>query len=314
MRAGYLSEYFDGVAAKRLSAVEADRTRSNQHEYQATSRMLAFMGRPSEKTRINARFLYLSDEDTEPLVSQAYLTLYDSRKGKPNRSPEYRLYFPTTPVSEKASTDDLLVIAKMRSRDILVLIAASESSYCNQIQWLFGLSGFESPGFVINTSLESEGNRIALTSGLILETIGVVMVPATDSHLDIMLEKFGGTFPETRVFSDFARSVAATEHIDPATEMDALLMAWMEQEETLFRILEHKLVSDRLAMGFDLENENGPDVNEFISFSLSVQNRRKSRVGLALANHLEHLFHKRGLQFDRGKVTENRSKPDFIFP
>lgn len=36
MNPGYLSEYFEGVAAKKLSAVEADETRSNQHEYHAT--------------------------------------------------------------------------------------------------------------------------------------------------------------------------------------------------------------------------------------------------------------------------------------
>ena len=40
MKRGYLSEYFEGVAAKRLSAVEADETRSNQHEYNATKAML----------------------------------------------------------------------------------------------------------------------------------------------------------------------------------------------------------------------------------------------------------------------------------
>ena len=33
MKAGYLSEFFSGVAMKTLSAVEADAARSNQHEY-----------------------------------------------------------------------------------------------------------------------------------------------------------------------------------------------------------------------------------------------------------------------------------------
>ena len=56
MKPGYLSEYFEGVAAKRLSAVEADETRSNQHEYQAIARMLEFMGRPDENTRLRDMF------------------------------------------------------------------------------------------------------------------------------------------------------------------------------------------------------------------------------------------------------------------
>lgn len=56
------------------------------------------------------------------------------------------------------------------------------------------------------------------------------------------------------------------------------------------------------------------DVDGFLSFSLSVQNRRKSRVGLALENHLELLFTECGIQYKRTAVTENKAKPDFIFP
>jgi hypothetical protein len=44
------------------------------------------------------------------------------------------------------------------------------------------------------------------------------------------------------------------------------------------------------------------------------KNRRKSRVGLALENHLELLFIECGIQYKRTAVTENKAKPDFIFP
>ena len=85
-------------------------------------------------------------------------------------------------------------------------------------------------------------------------------------------------------------------------------MAWMEREEILFRTLERYLVADRLVKGFD------GDVDGFMSFSLSVQNRRKSRVGLALENHLELLFSDYGIRYSRTAITENKSRPDFIFP
>ena len=85
-------------------------------------------------------------------------------------------------------------------------------------------------------------------------------------------------------------------------------MAWMEREEILFRTLEKYLIAERLSQGFD------GDVESFISFSLSVQNRRKSRAGLALENHLEMLFRECGVRHTRTPVTENRAKPDFIFP
>ncbi len=46
----------------------------------------------------------------------------------------------------------------------------------------------------------------------------------------------------------------------------------------------------------------------------ACRTRRKSRAGLALENHLEALFKALDLRFDRGKETENRNKPDFLFP
>jgi hypothetical protein len=88
----------------------------------------------------------------------------------------------------------------------------------------------------------------------------------------------------------------------------------MEHEERLFRLLERELVKTRLSTGF---GKNGQDVDEFIRYSLSVQNRRKSRVGHAFENHLEYIFRRQSLQFERGsksKTTENQSKPDFLFP
>lgn len=91
-------------------------------------------------------------------------------------------------------------------------------------------------------------------------------------------------------------------------------MAWMEREEILFRTLERYLIADRLSKGFSASADAGADVEGFISFSLSVQNRRKSRVGLALENHLEILFQECGIHYTRTAVTENKAKPDFLFP
>lgn len=68
------------------------------------------------------------------------------------------------------------------------------------------------------------------------------------------------------------------------------------------------LISDRLSKGFE------GDLDGFISFSLSIQNRRKSRVGYALENHLGMAFEKTGIRFSRTAVTENKAKPDFLFP
>ena len=311
MKRGYLSEYFEGVAAKRLSAVEADETRSHQHEYQATKQVQRFLGRPDEKTRMSARFIYLNDDDPDPIVEDAFLTLYNCRKDKP-RTPEYHLYFPTTSVSLNASEGDLLVIAKIREGDLLVVIAENGSSIARQIEWLFGFSDLAHPGFSVKSELETEQDRIEFASRFILESIGVVVETSAETYLDVMLEKFKGKFPTTRDFSAYARSTLTD--LDPRAEPDLVIMTWMEREEILFRTLERHLIADRLSQGFAGDASDGVDVDGFLSFSLSVQNRRKSRVGLALENHLELLFAKNDLRYARTAVTENKAKPDFLFP
>lgn len=311
MKPGYLSEYFEGVAAKRLSAVEADETRSNQHEYHATKKVQAFLGSPEEKTRIPARFLYLTDDDPDPIVEDAFLTLYNCRKGKP-RAPEYHLYFPTTTISLNASEGDLLVIAKKRDGGLLVIIAENGSSIARQIEWLFGFADLAHPGFSVKSELETEQDRIEFASRFILENIGIAVETSEDTYLDDMLGRFAGYFPTTREFSAYARSTL--KDLSPKDQPDLVLMTWMEREEVLFRTLERYLIADRLSQGFAGEASAGVDVDGFLSFSLSVQNRRKSRVGLALENHLELLFAENGLRYKRTAVTENKSKPDFLFP
>lgn len=47
---------------------------------------------------------------------------------------------------------------------------------------------------------------------------------------------------------------------------------------------------------------------------MPVQNRRKSRVGLALENHLEIIFRASDIRFQRAATTEGRARPDFLFP
>lgn len=80
----------------------------------------------------------------------------------------------------------------------------------------------------------------------------------------------------------------------------------------MFRRLERRIVAHRIADGFHAPE--GADVDGFLSFSLSVQNRRKARVGQALENHLEAIFIANDIRHRRGAATENRNKPDFLFP
>lgn len=315
MKRGYLSEYFEGVAVKRLAAVEIDPSRSHQHEFNTTSEMLNFLGRPTEKKKFPARFLYLNDDSDEPIIEDATLTLYDARAAHPTRT-EYRFYFPDTQVSQMSSEGDLLVIAKRRWNDgdttdpgLLVVVAENGSSVANQLAWLFGFSrdGLF-PKFSVRSELETEQDRISFASTVILESIGVEVEERAETYLDEMLGRFGKQFPRTSDFSKYARSTL--KELDPRDDPDGVLLAWMEREEILFRTLERHLIAERLQSGFTGEQAT----DEFIRFSLSVQNRRKSRVGLALENHMEEIFSRLGVRYKRTAITENKSKPDFIFP
>jgi hypothetical protein len=305
MKSGYLSQYFTGVAIKHLSAVEADVLRSHQHEFNGVAELMELFGQAYGRQKYPATFLYLGDGDNLPDPANGFVTWYDAREAHPTRS-EHRLYFPTTPVSEHAAVGDLLVLARRPDGSVLVLVAEKDSTIANQIQWLFGLTHLTKPGFAVRDELDAAHDRLAFASRRILESIGVEADTADDSHLEEMLRRFGGTFPPTRDFSGYARSTVRA--IRAKEGPDEAIMAWMDGEETLFRTLERHIIADRLKSGFD------GDVDKFIAFSLSVQNRRKSRVGLALEHHLEIVFAECGIRYARAAATEKRSKPDFLFP
>jgi hypothetical protein len=303
MKAGYLSEFFTGVAVKRLSAVEADAARSNQHEFNGDRGLKGLFG--LERKELQGLFIYLGDNDDEPVVADGSLTWYDARENHPTRS-EHRLYFPTTSVSLCAAEGDLLVIGRRPDDSVLVLIVEGGSTIANQVLWLFSVDIEGHQGFSAREELETEQDRIGFATRFILEQIGVPVESTEDSFLDKILAQFGPQFPRTREFSAFARSTLLD--VDPKENPDAAVMVWMEREEILFRTLEKHIIAERLTQGFHNEVEG------FLQFSLSVQNRRKSRVGFALENHLEVVFAACNLRYERAALTEGRSKPDFLFP
>lgn len=270
--------------------------------------MVDFMGRSSDPTSYPARFLYLADETIEPMVVDASLTLYDARRFKSDRSPEYRFYFANNSVTETMSPGDLLVIAKQRQGGLLVLVAESDSTIASQVEWLFGLEADTVPGFSIRVDLDHAKDQIALASRLVLENIGIEVEVVDDSYLDQILAHFGATWPDTKAFSPFARSIAP--EVDAEADPDAALLAWVDCEYILFQTLEKHLISERLNAGFTGESA----VEAFLSYSLSVQNRRKSRSGSSLENHIEQILKLNHIAYVRGAKTEENSKPDFLFP
>ncbi len=306
MDRGHLSGYFTGVACKNLSAVEADLFISHQHEFNGVEGLKKLFGKATGKQTFPASFLYLNDNDDEPVIANnEFVTWYDAREQHLTRS-EHRLYFPTTPVSECAAEGDTLIIGRRPDGSVLVIIAENGSTISSQLQWLFGFSDLTHPGFSVRSELECSQDKIEFASRVVLEHIGVVVEEVEENYLDEMLRKFAGIFPGTKDFSAYSRSTI--KGLDLKDNADSIIMAFVEREEILFRTLERHLIGDRLQKGF------ADDVDGFLAFSLSVQNRRKSRAGFSLENHLEVIFNAQGIQHTRTAVTENKEKPDFVFP
>lgn len=303
MKSGHLSEYFTEIAWKRLSAVDAEAHRSNQHEFGGVGKLKAILGN-DDRLNIPTTFIYLNDDDPEPIQDQAYLSWYDTRRNKP-RSAEYRLYFPDTIVTSNASEGDLLIIGVRPDGSLMAIIAEGGSTIENQLLWLFGANDLTHPGYSIKGEIEADQTRLEFAARYILEQLGVQVEQEDQNYLDEMLRMYGGRFPVTREFSAYARN--SLGDFDFVSDPDRSLIVMMEREEILFRTLERHLIGDRLQAGFI-------EIDDFLKFSLSVQNRRKSRAGSALENHLEYLFQVLDIRSERTPVTEGKAKPDFIFP
>jgi len=302
---GYpLSKYFSGIAAKRLSAVEIDSLSSNQHEFNGIQKLREILG--TEKVSFDATFLFIPDEEDKVVEDQGILTWYDARENHPSRT-EYRLYYPTNAVFTAASVRDLVVIGKTGEHKLVVIVTPSGSTTESQLLWLFGLP--EAEDLFTIRDLTTRKEDLGFAGKYILASLGVEILDSAPDYLEQLLRKFGSGFPPTRVFSDYARSTV--KEICAIEEPDETLLKLLEQEKLLFMTLEKHFVAQKLKSGF---GEDGQDVDDFISYSLSIQNRRKSRAGYSFENHLEYIFNEHGIHYDRGQKTERNNKPDFLFP
>lgn len=307
MRRGQLSDYFEGVVVKRLSVVETTPAISNQHEFNGSAVLRRLLGEADRK-EIRARFIWLGQEQ-EAISVEGTVSWYDARRRHPTRT-EYRLYYPSNEVTEMMNAEDVFFLAMCTDGSAMVIVTPSGSTIQNQLLWLFGLA--EQPELQFKFQ-EIEGQNDAeldFAARYILDELGIEPEEPEAGRLDALIEQFGLVFPTTRAFSELAR--ISLPEVSALDDPDSALVEWMNREEQLFRRLERRIVSERIRSGF--HSVDGADVDGFLSFSLSVQNRRKARAGSALENHLEMIFSTHSIHFARGVETENRNKPDFLFP
>jgi hypothetical protein len=300
-----LASVFASVATKRLALVDLPKRVSNQHELNGSSRLREFFGR--EKTQGEVHWRRFAD-DAEPVHATGSFTWYDTRVNKPERSAEWRMYY-TGAFLERAAPGDLLVLARAQSGEIHALVFENDSSWMRSARVLFDIDP-NATLFRVSGAEELDRRALEFVSARILEELQLeLLLPSTRDHEAIAERELAAAIASGLKFPTTARMAAVARELAGAdtTDADATLLRWLEAEERVFRAAERQLVDVKLRVGFT-------DVDDFISYSLSVQNRRKSRMGLALQNHLTELFRANGLRFSAQAFTENRKKPDFLFP
>jgi len=305
MNRGFLSNFFKSVAIKTLSEVDANPKKSNQHEVGTTKLMRKFMG--GSERKFEATYIWLGAEQ-ESITEYGEATFYDSRHLDMKRSAEWRLYYLTNAVTKIMSAGDTLILALLPNESLLFIIVEADSNIENQLLWLFDTPKQEKL-FSRNYDSEPQG-ELDFVAKYLLDEIGIQYEYPQANTIDAIIEKYDLTFPKTAEFSALAR--ATLPEVDPKGYPDLALVAWLNHEEAMFRRMEKKIVSSRIEQGFMEEGE--ADVDAFIKFSLSVQNRRKSRMGHSLENHLSALFDIHKISYSSQVKTEKGKKPDYIFP
>lgn len=295
-----LAGVFAAVAHKELVAVDLPGADSNQHELNGTAAIREFFG--MTVPRSGAISWRLFRDGTDPEDSEGRYTFYDARAASAHMTgrSEWRFYYSGWFLSG-ASVGDLLVLARTSDDRIFGLCFQQDSSWYRAARALFGITTVSSsPTLIRDLSAEELG----LARQRILEELDLaVPLPVRSSDEDIVAERFGLTFPSTTAMSDFARSQSEVDW----RKTDEALSTWLEREEQLFRALEKLTIDQQLANGFR-------DSDHFIEYSLSVQNRRKSRRGYSLQNHLGQVFQLHEVRFTAQGRTERGNRPDFLFP
>lgn len=306
MHRGFLADHFTWVVRKRLSMVEVDPQGSNQHELNATSEVRRLLGH--EKQTFPTRFVYFEAEQGS-FTDNGFVTYYDAREKHPVRT-EHRIYFNTNDVTQLMEEGDVLFLALQPSGEALFIVASGASTMPERLSWLFGLDDQADLEFDANKYDKREGGELDYLSRQVLETLGIEYEDPKANTYESIIEKFGFGFPKTKDFSDLAR--LTLPEVSAQDDPDIALLAWLDHEEALFRCLERKIVSQRLLQGF---TEDGvADVDAFVKFSLSVQNRRKSRMGHSLENHITAALEANGIRFASQFRTIKGKKPDYLFP
>jgi hypothetical protein len=299
-----LSDYIAGAAYKRLVAVDLPKLGSHQHELNGVTALKKLLG--DEKIGGDVSWTYFSDDETE-IDEEGSFSFYDARVRHPTRS-EWRLYYSDNVVLNSARPGDFLVLLSLRADPKTRLhgfIFQKHSPWARRAVVLFG---------PINESLQSKdqaalgAEEAHLAEQTILERLGLSAVVDPKALVAELVEEHfpSDLFPPSL---DLAKLAWGSLGDLSGLASDEKLEKYLGRESELFYAIERRIIGRRIT-----RPQAFATVEEFLKYSLTVQNRRKSRRGLSFEHHLDAVFKQAGLVFDHQARTEAKSRPDFLFP
>lgn len=169
-------------------------------------------------------------------------------------------------------------------------------------------------GFVLDTDADFEALETALGISVLKgwALFDAAQVPAEESEDDCLKRHFADfvsthqNFPVARTLSErvqFAVEDCIRNIISVGPDHTLVLL--MDLEYQLFRTLERKICQVEISRIFK-------DVNDFIRTANSITNRRKSRAGKSLENHVAYLLAKEGVPFESQPRIDG--VPDIVIP
>ncbi|WP_016775771.1 type II restriction endonuclease [Anaerophaga thermohalophila] len=172
-------------------------------------------------------------------------------------------------------------------------------------------------GFVLSGDLEIEeffssfGITSTETNGILPRTTEI----SVEEKFHQLFEKFISTlkvdFPTTSILAQGARNIFFEAfHLSKDVVLekpDRHILNWISTEYDLFKAIENNRYKSIIKTPF-------PSVDALINIANTILNRRKSRAGKSLEHHLAEVFNIWELSYASQPQTEDKKKPDFIFP
>jgi len=138
---------------------------------------------------------------------------------------------------------------------------------------------------------------------------GAAQIEDTDACLEKQFQTFAKTlqkFPTEEVFSNATHEMLAHCFKElPKNSLDDKLLKYYSTEYRLFQVIERQICQTEIGRLFK-------DVDDFLHTAASIMNRRKSRAGRSLENHVDNVLSEANIPHEMQPHIDG--KPDVIFP